>query len=198
MQSTCLHAVSFNLCFAIQKTITSLLFPKLLKLCLLIIPKDKLILSLWCLWTVVLEKTPESPLDSKEIKSVNLKGNQPWILIGRTDAETEAPVFLFTWCKQPTHWKRPWWWERLRAEGKEGVRGGEGWMASSMQWTWTWANFGRWWGKGRPVVLQSVGSKRVRHDWVTEQQQQCLYLWFFTFVEIQSFLWFTSTIVSLP
>ena len=47
----------------------------------------------WCLQTVVLEKTPESPLDSKEIKPVNLKGDQPWIFIGRTDAEAEAPVF---------------------------------------------------------------------------------------------------------
>ena len=47
----------------------------------------------WCLQTVVLEKTPESPLDSEEIKPVNLKGNEPWILIGRTDAKTEAPVF---------------------------------------------------------------------------------------------------------
>ena len=42
---------------------------------------------------MVLEKTPESPLDSKEIKTVNLKGNQPFILVGRIDAETEAPVF---------------------------------------------------------------------------------------------------------
>ena len=48
---------------------------------------------IWCLWNMVLEKTPESPWDSKEIKPVNLKGNQPWILIGRTDAEAEAPVF---------------------------------------------------------------------------------------------------------
>ena len=47
----------------------------------------------WCFWTVVLEKTFESPLDSKEIKSVNPKGNQPWIFIGRTDAEVEAPIF---------------------------------------------------------------------------------------------------------
>ena len=47
----------------------------------------------WCLWTVVLEKTPESPWDSKEIKLVNLKGNQLWILIGRTDAEAETPLF---------------------------------------------------------------------------------------------------------
>ena len=46
-----------------------------------------------CLRTMMLEKTPESPLDSRKIKPVNLKGNQPWILFGRTDAEAEAPVF---------------------------------------------------------------------------------------------------------
>ena len=45
------------------------------------------------------------------------------------------------------------------------------WLASLMQWTWTWANSKRWWGAERPGVLQSVGSRRVRHDWVTEQQQ---------------------------
>ena len=47
----------------------------------------------WCLWTVVLEMIPGSPLESKEIKPVNFKGNQPWILTGRTDADAEAPVF---------------------------------------------------------------------------------------------------------
>ena len=47
----------------------------------------------WCLHTVVLEKMPESPLDSKEIKPVNLKGDQPWIFTEKTDAEVEAPVF---------------------------------------------------------------------------------------------------------
>ena len=55
----------------------------------------------WCLRTVVLEKTLESPLDSKEIKPVNLKGNQPWILFGRTDAEAEAPVF---WSPDANSW----------------------------------------------------------------------------------------------
>ena len=45
-----------------------------------------------CFWTVVLEKTLESPLDCKEIKPVSSKGNQPWIFIGRTEAEAEAPV----------------------------------------------------------------------------------------------------------
>ena len=47
----------------------------------------------WCFWTVVLEKTRESPLDCKEIKPVNPKGNQPWIFTGRTDAEAETPIF---------------------------------------------------------------------------------------------------------
>ena len=46
-------------------------------------------------------------------------------------------------------------------------------MASLMQWMWTWTNFGRWWGTGRPGGLQSMGSQRVGHGWVTEQQQQC-------------------------
>ena len=76
----------------------------------------------WCLQTVVLEKTPESLLDSKEIKPINLKGNQLWILIEKTDAEAETAVFWF-WCEQPTHWKSLWWWQRLRAEEEECVRG---------------------------------------------------------------------------
>ena len=55
-------------------------------------PKKAECQRIWCFWTVVLEKTPESPLDCKEIKPVNPKGNQPWIYIGRTDAEAEAPI----------------------------------------------------------------------------------------------------------
>ena len=48
----------------------------------------------WCFWTVVLEKTLESPLDSMEVKSVHPKGNQSWIFTGRTDAEAEAPIYF--------------------------------------------------------------------------------------------------------
>ena len=102
-------------------------------------------------------------------QTVNLKGNQPRIFIGRTDASLSSST-LITWCEQPTHWKSPW--ERLRAEGEEGVRGWDGWMASLMQWAWTWANFRRWWGTGRSGVVQSMGSQRVGHNWATEQQQQ--------------------------
>ena len=134
--------------------------------------KEVRMLKNWCLWTVVLEKMPQSPLDGKEIKPVNLKGNQPWILAGKTCWSWSSSILVLLW-EQPTHWKSPWCWERLRAEGEEGIRGWDGWMASPMQWTWTWANFGRWGGTGRPGMLQSMGSPRVRHDWVTEQQQSC-------------------------
>ena len=54
--------------------------------------KERWVLKNWCFWTVVLDKTLESLLDSKETKPVNPKGNQLWILIGRTDAEAETPI----------------------------------------------------------------------------------------------------------
>ena len=80
----------------------------------------------WCFWTVVLEKTLESPLDYKEIQSVHRKGNQSWIFIGRTDAEAETPIFLVSWYEELTHWKRPWCWERLKVGGKGDDRGWDG------------------------------------------------------------------------
>ena len=131
----------------------------------------------WCLWIVVLEKTPESPLNSKEIKSVNLKGDQPWILIGRTDAEAEAPVFCLSDMNSQLIGQVPVA-GKDRGQKENGVRGWDGWMASPMQWTWPWATSGRWWGTGRPGLLQSMGSQRVRYNWATEQQQQILFqLW---------------------
>ena len=59
--------------------------------------KEGWVLKNWCFWIVVLEKTLESPLDSEEIKPVNPKGNQPWIFIGRTDAE--APIHWLPYVK---------------------------------------------------------------------------------------------------
>ena len=73
----------------------------------------------WCFWTMVLEKTLESPLDYKEIQPVHPKGDQSWIFIGRTEAEAETPV-LWPPNAELTHWKRPWCWEGLGAGG-EGV-----------------------------------------------------------------------------
>ena len=66
---------------------------------------------------------------------------------------------LATWCKELTHWKRPWCWEWLRAGGEVDDRGWDGWMASLTEWTWVWTNSGRWWRTGKLGVLQSMGHK---------------------------------------
>ena len=133
--------------------------------------KEGWALKNWCFWTVVLEKTLESPLDCKEIQPVNLKGNKVLNIHWENwcwswDSDTSA-----TWCEELTHWKRPWCWERLKAGGEGDDRGLDGWMASLTQLTWVWVNSRRWWRTGKAGVLQSMGLQRVRHDWVTKQQQ---------------------------
>ena len=114
----------------------------------------------WCLWTVVLEKTPESPLNFKEIKPVNLNGDQPWIFTRRTDAEAEAPVF---WSSDVNRW----FIGKVPDVGKD-WRQKENWAVEDemarQQWTWTWANSRRWWGTGKPGMLLTMGSQRGWHD----------------------------------
>ena len=73
---------------------------------------------------------------------------------------------LASWCKELTHLKRPWCWERLKVGDERDDRGWDGWMASPTQWTWVWVSFGDWWWTGKPDVLQSMGSQRVGHDWL--------------------------------
>ena len=111
--------------------------------------KEGWVLKNWCFWTVVPEKSLECPLICKEIKPVNLKGNQPWIFIRGTDIHQNIRIFirssntLATWWEELTHWKRPWSWGRLKAGGERDNRGWDGWMASPTQWTWVWASSGR-------------------------------------------------------
>ena len=76
--------------------------------------------------------------------------------------------YLATWCEELTHWKRPWYWERLRARGEGDDRGWDGRMASPTQWTCVWVDSLNWWWTGRPGVLWFMGSQRVGHNWVTE------------------------------
>ena len=116
---------------------------------------------------MVLKKTLEISLDCKQIKPVNPKGNQPWIFIGSTDAEAEAPI---PWPPDVKIWLtgKDWCWGRLRAGGEGDGRGWDGWMASPTQWTWVWASSRRWWWTGKPGMLQSMGSTRVGHDWDSE------------------------------
>ena len=71
----------------------------------------------------------------------------------------------YFWCEELTHWKTPWCWERLKAGGEGDDRGWDGWTASPTWWTWVWVSSGSWWWTGKPGVLQSMGSQRVRHDW---------------------------------
>ena len=90
---------------------------------------------------------------------INPKGKQPWSWSFNT---------LAIWCKEPTHWKRPWYSERLRVGIEHGERGWSGWMASLTQWTWVWASSESWWWTGKP------GMVRVRHNWVTELTDRVL------------------------
>ena len=121
----------------------------------------------WCFWTVVLEKTLESPLDCKEIQPVHSKGYQSWVFFGRSDAEAEIPVL---WPPDVKSWLivKDWCWDGLGAGGEGDDRGWDGWMASRTWWTWVWVNSRRWWWTGRPGVLRLMESERVRHNWVTE------------------------------
>ena len=89
---------------------------------------------------MVLEKTLQSPLDSKENKPVN-------------PLEEISPEYSL---------------EGLRAGGEGHNKGWDGWMASSTRWTWVWVNSGSWWWSGRPGVLRFMGSQRVRYNWATE------------------------------
>ena len=121
----------------------------------------------WCFWTVVLEKTPESPLYHREIQPVHPKGNQSWSFTGRTDAEAEAPILWLLMQRTDSLEKTLMLaWERLKA-GEEGDdRGWDGWMASPTWWIWVWASSGSWWWTGRPAMLQSMRLQRVH--WETE------------------------------
>ena len=66
------------------------------------------------------------------------------------------------------HWKRSWCWEKFRAGGKGDDTGWDGWMVSPTGWAWVWAISRGWWWTGKPALLQSMGSQRVGHNWVTE------------------------------
>ena len=118
--------------------------------------KESWVLKNWCFQTVVLQKTLESPLDSKEIKPVHPKENQHW------NVQCSPDVKSWLIGKDPDAGKG---W----AQEKKGVTE---MMASVTQWTWVWANSGRQERTGKAGVLLSTGLQRVGHDWATEQQQQ--------------------------
>ena len=82
---------------------------------------------------------------------------------------------LATWHEELTHWKRPWCLEISKLGGEGDDRGWDGCMASLMWWTWVWVNSGSWWWTGKPGMLQSVGSEKVRQDWEPELNWLVIY-----------------------
>ena len=121
----------------------------------------------WCFWTVVLEKTLESPLDCKEIQPVHPKGNLSRIFIGRTDAEAETPILWPSYAKS----------QLIRKDhdaGKDWRQEEKGMTEDKMVgWHhqldgWGWAGSRSWWWTGKTGMLQSMGLERVKRDWVTE------------------------------
>ena len=121
----------------------------------------------WSFWTVVLEKTLESFLDCKEAKPVNPRKstlNIHW----KDWCWSWSSNTLSTWCEKPTHWKRPWCWERLKAGGEGDNRGWDGLATSLTQWTRVWANSRRQWRTGKPVMLHVVHGVTKSHTWLSK------------------------------
>ena len=123
--------------------------------------KESWALKNWCFWTVVLEKTLESPLDCKEIQPVHLKGDPECSLEGLILRLKLWPPDAKSWLI----WKDPDAGKDWRREEKGTT---DGWMASPTQWTWVWVDSGSWWWTGGPSVLWFMGLQRVGHNWVNE------------------------------
>jgi len=127
--------------------------------------KESWVLKNWCFWTVVLEKTLESPSDCKEIQPVHPKGNQSSIFIGRIDVEAEALVLWPPDAKSWLIWKDP-------DAGKDWRREEKGTTEDEMVGWHHQLNGHEFelpeWRTGRPGMLQSMGSQRVIYDWATE------------------------------
>ena len=117
--------------------------------------KESWALKNWCFWTVVLEKTLESPLDSKEIQPVHPKGNQSWIFIGRTNAEAEA---LIPWPPDV----KSWFIGKDSDGGKDWRQEEKGmtWLYGiTDSWTWVWVSSRSWWRTGILVCCSPWGCK---------------------------------------
>ena len=129
----------------------------------------------WSFQTVVLEKTLERPLDNKEIKPVNPKGNQPWISLEGLMLKLKLQ-YLGHLMQRADSLEKTLMLGKIKGRRRRdrNNRRWAGWMASPMQRTWIWASSRRWWGTGKPGVLQFLGLRKVRHDLENEQLYSCV------------------------
>ena len=128
----------------------------------------------WCFWTVVLEKTLESPLDCKEIHQSILKDISPGCSLEGMMLKLKLQYFG-NLMRRVDSLEKSLMLGGIGAGGKGYDKRWDGWMASPTRWTWIWVNSGRWWWTGRPGVVQFMGSQRVGHEWATELNWTELY-----------------------
>ena len=108
--------------------------------------------------SILKEISPEYSLERLTLKKKKKK----------TDAEAETPILWPHGVKKWLVGIFPWCWERLKAEGEGDDRGWDDWITSPKRWKWVWVGSRSWWWTGKPGVIQSMGSQRVRQDWATE------------------------------
>ena len=119
--------------------------------------------ELWC-W----RRLSRVPWTARKSNQSILKEISPEYSLEGLMLKLKLQNTLAIWCKELTHWKTPWCWERLKVGGEGDDRGWNCWMVSLTKWAWVWVNSWSWWGTGRPGLPQSTGLQRVGHDWPTE------------------------------
>ena len=120
-----------------------------------------------CFWTVMLEKTLESPLDYNEIQPVHPKGDQSRVFIGRLMLKLKLQYFGHL-MRRANSFEKSLMLGKIEDRMRRDDRRQDGWMASLTQWTWVLVNSRSWWWTGRPGVLQFMVSQIFRHNWATE------------------------------
>ena len=130
----------------------------------------------WYRWSSLQSRNRDTDVENKGMNTKRGKAGMAWIerrgltyihYLEGTMLKLNSST-LATWLKGPTHWKRPWWWERLMVRWEGDNKGWDGWMASLTGWMWVWVNSGSWWWTEKPGMLQFTGLQRVEHYWATE------------------------------
>ena len=108
--------------------------------------------ELWCWRRLLRVPWTERRCNQSILKEISPKHSWEGLML------KPKPQNFHTWCKELTHLKRPWCWERWKVGGERDDRGWDGWISSLTWWTWVWVNSGSWWWTGKTWVLQSMGS----------------------------------------